>query len=143
MILTYIEIRDGKVKKSSLETLSEARRQGRGNGRARRKPSSSVPRLDGAVAGTRAPPERRKSIVLENPELGGLFEPGIRPGAGSARQGDGPGGRVFPGHGDGPRSGPAACGPVGRLPGLRLHGGLRLGRPADRSPVRSTPGKRF
>jgi len=67
MILTYIEIRNGKAKKSSLETLSEARRTAAAMGVA----AEAVlvgNGLDGALAEVRAS-GAAKIHLLESPEL--------------------------------------------------------------------------
>ena len=66
MILTFIEIRDGKIKKSSLETLSEAKR------RADELGASAAAVLAGpesAAAELRAH-GAAKIYFMENPELG-------------------------------------------------------------------------
>jgi len=67
MILCYIEVRDAKVKKSSLETLSEARRTAAAmSGAAEAVLVGSAP--DSAIAGVRSA-GAAKIHVLENPEL--------------------------------------------------------------------------
>jgi len=67
MILTFIEIRDGKIKKSSLETLSEARRKGAELGvSAAAAVAGSSPA--GIVEELRAS-GAAKIFLLENPEL--------------------------------------------------------------------------
>jgi electron transfer flavoprotein alpha subunit len=67
MILTFLEIRDGKIKKSSLEALAEARRKARELGVS----ASAVlvgNGLDGIAAGLRSA-GAEKIHLLENPEL--------------------------------------------------------------------------
>ncbi|MBN1938563.1 MAG: electron transfer flavoprotein subunit alpha/FixB family protein [Candidatus Aminicenantes bacterium] len=67
MILTYIEIRDGKIKKSSLETLSEASRKARETGTAAEAVVvGACPETAGADLGSAG---ASKVHVLESPEL--------------------------------------------------------------------------
>ena len=134
MILTFIEIREGKIKKSSLEALREAKTAGR---RAGTYPSAAVlvgPAVECfAIRGFRLRRGARSSS--REPGLAHYSAQGYARALATSSEETPPRPSFSPRHGHGPGPGAAARGQARGRAGLRLHDGRRQGRPARVHPA--------
>ena len=142
MILTFAEQRDGRLRRASLEAVSEARRLAGALGGDGRRRSSSARAARRSRASSAAHGADRV-LVFDGAGARDLRHRDLRPGAGAGDRRSQAAGRADPVHGDGQGPGPARRRARRRGPRLGLRGARGEGRPARRRAGRCTPARRY
>ena len=142
-ILTFAEQRDGKLRRPSLEAVSEARRlAGRARGE-RSQPCWSARASTGWRPSWRAYGADRVHVFDDAALAAYATEAYARALAQVDRRRRSPRSVLVPFTAMGKDLAPRVAAQVGRRPRVRLRGARRQGRPAGGAPARCTPGKAY